>query len=175
MLPAELALNEAFRHVPASLISLEELVEAFTSPEQASSSTMQSPAELESIVAPVHWAEVTLISPLLWVSKESMPHVMAPILISPLLEVVMLKSPHARDGASISPLLDAFKVTGFEVFNPFAKVMSEELEVENEVTSGANTRTSHLYLPLIEVLLLKPRRRVCPMPGCRPHRPMKKT
>ena len=91
-----------------------------------------------------------------------MPHVMAPILISPLLEVVMLKSPHARDGASISPLLDAFKVTGFEVFNPFAKVMSEELEVENEVTSGANTRTSHLYLPLIEVLLLKPIRKVFP-------------
>ena len=134
MLPAELALNEALRHVPASLMSLEELVEAFTSPEQTISPTMQSPAELDSISAPVQVAEVTLISPLLCVSRASMPQAMVPTLISPLLEVVMLRSPHWTDEASMSPLLDAFRVTGFEVFKPFAKVMSEALEVENEVT-----------------------------------------
>lgn len=136
MFPAELALNEALRHVPASLMSLEELVEAFTSPEQAISDTTQSPDELDSIAAPVHVAEVTLISPLLCVSRASMPQAMVPTLISPLLEVVMLRSPHWTDEASMSPLLDAFRVTGFEVFKPFAKVMSEALEVENEVTSG---------------------------------------
>ena len=59
-------------------------------------------------------------------------------------------------------LMDRADIAGEEEYRQIInrlldlQIMSDELDVENEVTSGAYTRTSHLYLPVMDVPLLKP-------------------